>query len=138
MKPKRENWQKILIIVVPIAAFFALIFVLAETIDFIAENNKESAKQKEEEKQEKKLRDFKTDACVMSHVYLSRMLKSPKTAKYPACDYSDVIQIDEDTWTVTSYVDSQNGFGAMIRKNYWMQLEYYAGDWKYVDSGLWD
>lgn len=48
-------------------------------------------------------------------------LKSPSTASFPGT----ILDLDQysvtregDSWTVTSYVDSQNSFGAMVRASF--------------------
>lgn len=52
--------------------------------------------------------------CAQSHV--KTLLKSPSTADFPWS--SDTTAWGDDQYLVQSYVDSQNGFGAMIRTNY--------------------
>lgn len=46
-------------------------------------------------------------------------LKSPSTAKFPSLfDRSDQISADGNIYTINSWVDSQNGFGSMIRSKW--------------------
>ncbi len=59
--------------------------------------------------------------------YVKQSLKAPSTAEFPGT----VLEIGEwkvsrnkDVVTVQSYVDSQNGFGAMIRSNFVVQISY--------------
>lgn len=67
-------------------------------------------------------------------------LKAPQTAKFPMLDFKATTSADEQTFYVTSYVDSQNGFGAMLRTNYQCELQYQGGDydgWKLMDLSTW-
>lgn len=50
---------------------------------------------------------------------VKRNLKAPSTAKFPFSYYNqDIKKTSYDTFVVNSYVDAQNGFGAMIRSNF--------------------
>ena len=54
------------------------------------------------------------------------LLKSPSTAKYPCGANLD--KESDGSYTLSSCVDSQNSFGAILRKNWTAQL-------KYLDNG---
>lgn len=57
---------------------------------------------------------------------IKELLKSPSTAEFSgtkAYELSD----QKDVWAVNGYVDSQNGFGAMIRSSWEVQLDYRDG-----------
>lgn len=59
--------------------------------------------------------------------YVLQTLKAPSTAEFPdtlfkISDWS--VSRDKDVVTVKSYVDSQNGFGAMIRSEFAVQMSY--------------
>jgi hypothetical protein len=64
-------------------------------------------------------------------------LKSPSTADFPF--FSQATFDGNRQATLSSYVDAQNGFGAMIRTNFVCTVEYSGGDigafesWKIVD-----
>lgn len=60
-------------------------------------------------------------ACAKDEV--RAMLKSPSTADFPMVSSNDVVQFVESQnntlqFSVTSYVDAQNSFGAEIRSGY--------------------
>jgi membrane protein involved in colicin uptake len=57
----------------------------------------------------------------MAHDYVLGSLKAPKTATF--ADHSDVRNLGKGTYEVSSYVDSQNSFGAMIRTHYAITLK---------------
>ena len=74
-----------------------------------------------------------TAACVMAQVFVERQLKAPGTAKFQVCRDA-TIQRSGDQFTVRSYVDSQNSFGAMLRTDYVAVVEWTGGDnWHLVD-----
>ena len=69
-------------------------------------------------------------AQVMCREFIKDRLKSPSTA-----DFSDEspTETGKQTWRVSGSVDSENGFGAMIRNDYVCTIRY-AGDdnWRLV------
>lgn len=73
-------------------------------------------------------------AFVVSHEFVTRRLKSPSTAKFPrmATDGVRVTRSSECTFLVSSYVDSQNSFGATTRTKYLLEAKYNSKD------KLWD
>jgi hypothetical protein len=65
--------------------------------------------------------DNSTMALTMMEKFVRQRLKSPSTAEFPgvfdgAMDH--VERLDDHQYMITSYVDSQNGFGAVVRTNY--------------------
>jgi hypothetical protein len=60
----------------------------------------------------------KQDAVAYSHVCVSKYLKSPGSAKFPYQDDQSIDKLNDSTFIVVSYVDSQNEFGALIRNYY--------------------
>jgi hypothetical protein len=70
----------------------------------------------------------------MAQVFVKENLKSPATAEFPnAWNFSSgsngcLALFNAGVWTLTSYVDSQNSFGALIRTHYVVQLTYTADD----------
>lgn len=67
----------------------------------------------------------KNEAAVYCKMLVQDRLKSPKSADFPW-----VIQATagpNDTYSVVSYVDAQNSFGAMIRTNYLCRVKYNGG-----------
>lgn len=67
----------------------------------------------------------RSDACFMSQKLVRQNLKAPSTAEFPMWTEENCkVTQKAGTWIVTSYVDSQNGFGAMIRSDYVAQMTY--------------
>ena len=58
------------------------------------------------------------DACYISHQFVEKELKAPRTAKWESCFDATIIEGTNQTYTVSSYVDSENSFSALIRTNY--------------------
>lgn len=63
--------------------------------------------------------DISAYACAQNAV--KNRLKSPSTAKF--CSYTDAkITLSGNIYTVSGYVDAQNGFGATIRSKFTVKL----------------
>jgi len=68
--------------------------------------------------------------------YVEQGLKAPSTAEFPGTilGISDwKVSRNKDVVTVQSYVDSQNGFGAMIRSNFAVQISYSSKTCLYLE-----
>lgn len=79
-----------------------------------------------------------TSFMMKAEDYVKKGLKSPSTAKFPgkifeANEWS--VGRKKDLVQVKSYVDSQNGFGAMIRSEFVVQMDYSSGDPIYMAIG---
>ncbi|MEO9511610.1 MAG: hypothetical protein ABJN84_01650 [Flavobacteriaceae bacterium] len=55
--------------------------------------------------------------------YVEQHLKAPSTAEFPALFKSSVNKNSSGIYSVSSYVYSQNSFGAMIRSSYVVELK---------------
>jgi hypothetical protein len=62
---------------------------------------------------------------------VKRRLKAPSTAKFPWI--VEGVHMGDCVYRVSSYVDSQNGFGAQIRTNYVAEVKHIEGGWLLVD-----
>jgi hypothetical protein len=60
----------------------------------------------------------KIDALIKSETFVEQKLKAPSTAKFGWDAVDRVKQINDSTFEINNYVDSQNSFGAMLRQNY--------------------
>lgn len=79
------------------------------------------------------------DACFYSQKLIAKQLKAPTTAKFPTCREPDAIVAKTNgKWTVRSYVDAQNSFGAMMRADTIAILSYNAASdvWTLDDFSL--
>jgi len=79
-----------------------------------------------------KTKDNKTMAYVMMQEFVKRNLVSPGSAKFEWISEPDcIISKDGFEYTISSWVDSQNGFGALIRTRF-------AGIVRQVDKDNWE
>jgi hypothetical protein len=76
-------------------------------------------------------------AKVMCEDFVEDRLKSPSSAEFSGI-FDTTISGSGDDYTVTGYVDAQNGFGAMLRSNYTCQVRDDGNDrWSLVSlSGI--
>ena len=73
------------------------------------------------------------EAVYASHKFVESRLKSPKSADFQPM-FQAKVKRENDIYTITSYVDSQNGFGANIRSNFIVKLKRKSnGDVSLVD-----
>lgn len=78
-------------------------------------------------------------AFVMSQEFVEEKLVAPGTAKFPYFDPSMATQVDKNTWIISSYVDSQNRFGALVRTKYRAKMQYIGNNqWKILDLNFSD
>lgn len=61
-------------------------------------------------------------ACVMAEKLIKPQLKSPSSAEFDYADCKENAHRSGDTWTIRSYVDADNSFGAHIRTYYTAKL----------------
>lgn len=60
--------------------------------------------------------DWKFEVAVIGEAYAKQKLLSPSTAKFPMVKEMEFIKQSDGSYFVKSWVDSQNGFGSMVRK----------------------
>lgn len=76
-----------------------------------------------------------TDAFVMCQAFIEDRLVAPTSAKWPPRPHSQyATKTGESTYLAISYVDSQNGFGAMIRTNFSCAVRYVGNDRWHLES----
>lgn len=69
----------------------------------------------------------------MSHEFIKGALKAPATAQFAPYSESQVIKVKENLFTVRSYVDAENSFGAKIRNHYTCTIEYEGNkNWRLI------
>lgn len=66
----------------------------------------------------------KINAYIAAESYVTDRLKAPSTAKFGGYDPKNVLIVGPCKFFISGYVDAQNSFGAMIRNNYYVSLEY--------------
>jgi hypothetical protein len=65
----------------------------------------------------------KFDAYATAKSFVEKELKAPRTAKFPMTSDIQIYQ-SANEWTIIGYVDSQNGFGALVRTQYKIEMSY--------------
>lgn len=78
-------------------------------------------------------KDHSTAAFVKSKRFITQALKSPSTADFPFDDYK-AINLGNDRYEVSSYVDSENSFGANIRSTWKVVLKYKGGPDSFTEN----
>lgn len=75
----------------------------------------------------------KSDVCVMCREFVEKQLKAPSTADHQSCNEATLIEVSENHWVFSAYVDAQNSFGAQVRTNYICEIKYAGeGNWQLV------
>lgn len=75
-------------------------------------------------------REAAFDTC---RQFVTKRLKAPATAQFPRSTEAVVNEYTDKEWGVKSHVDSQNGFGALLRTQYDCTVKYEGGtSWRLV------
>lgn len=78
-------------------------------------------------------RDNSIMAYIMMETFIKRRLKSPSTADFQGLWSGRTVTKSHTVYSTRSYVDSQNGFSAMIRTKFWCQVKQISeDDWELV------
>lgn len=87
--------------------------------------------------QEKRHEELSSEAFVVSQDFIRKHLKAPSTSQFAAQRESEVVSTDDTTFTVTSYVDAQNSFGAMIRSRYICEMRRIGeNNWEMLSASI--
>lgn len=70
---------------------------------------------------------FEDTAYIVSKRYIESILKSPTTADFPFLDFKST-HFGDGRYRVTSYVDSQNSYGATVRSDWSILMTYNGGE----------
>ena len=68
------------------------------------------------------------EAWVIAQIRVEKNLKSPSTAKFPLGTEGYVTKINDNTFEINAYVDSENSFGAMMRAYFSCTVEFLDDD----------
>lgn len=86
---------------------------------------------------EQAIKDREITSIVFTKEVIKKILKAPSTAKFVDVKAYELSN-EKDVWAVNGSVDSQNSFGAMIRNQWEVQLDYRDGKGGTVKSVLFD
>ena len=79
--------------------------------------------------------EIERDASRTAQRYVKSRLKCPSTAEFPDASVAS-ISCEDSVYTVFSYVDAQNSFGAMIRTYYEVTLTYDSEKDDWIDVNV--
>ena len=70
------------------------------------------------------------DIITYAQMLVEKQLKAPSTAKHPwgSSNYQ-IAELGDDRYSISSYVDAQNSFGAMIRTEYTVVIRQSGDRW---------
>ena len=115
-----------------------LLIIFLVIITFITCKSPEERKRQKEQAAINKLiadeKEFVTQAYIIAQVFVKQKLTSPSSAQFPSSDFSNG-PVFLKSVRITSYVDSQNSFGSIIRNNYTIKLKQTGDDWS--DNSNW-
>ncbi|MCK5215925.1 MAG: hypothetical protein KAR05_11315 [Candidatus Omnitrophica bacterium] len=84
--------------------------------------------------------DNSIEASVMMQDFVKARLKSPASAKFPGVfegSQDHVKHMGNQEYVIDSYVDSQNGFGAMIRTYFRCKIKQVSDDsWRLISLDI--
>lgn len=66
----------------------------------------------------------KSDALIASQMFVEKQLNAPGSAKFPYQEEDAIDQLNDSTFVIVSYVDSQNDLGVLIRNYYKCKIIY--------------
>jgi len=108
-----------------------VLVVIVGAIFIVSSNDKE-----QEVVQEIRKEPSHIEVCVQAQMLIEQTLKSPATADFPICNDFSITRTTDGGYIVKSYVDSQNGFGALIRTDFSIGFSYVNGGTQVVTEFL--
>lgn len=113
-----------------------------EQKEIARQQQREVAREEERRREAQRANEWRTKvdniaAHVMMEGFVEDRLKSPSTAEFPSAwsfDYdANTDYMGSQTYKIRSYVDSQNGFGAMGRTHYFGEIKQTSEDrWRLI------
>jgi hypothetical protein len=100
----------------------------------VADRKAEAAKRAAEAKAQQKRRanNAETEAFHQAKRVVTALLKSPATANFQSVFNADIRNLGDGKYRVNSFVDSQNGFGAILRTYFSARLQTTDGERFYI------
>ena len=121
-EPGEEQSKKVSLAPLVIAAIFVVIFIC-----LMSRCGSDSSEPEVD-------KGDSTDAYLVCQDFVSEGLKAPSTAEFASMSNSTINNTSGDYWSVSSYVDAQNSFGAMIRTHFVCELTYRGDDYYRLDN----
>ena len=104
------------------------LIIIAQKGIKIKEINEQEKFKKEKEKERLNLlknKYSKIEALIESRQFVEKRLKAPSTADFSYESEKSVKKINDTTFLVTGYVDSENSFSAKLRNNYSCKIVFF-------------
>jgi hypothetical protein len=73
-------------------------------------------------------------AYYMAIMVMEKQLKAPATAKFASKNESNISKLGDNLYEVTSYVDAQNSFGALIRTSFTIVVKDEGETWQLISQ----
>lgn len=109
-----------------VIVFVIVVFVFSKVV---CTGSKDPSVVENEHKEEMRIH-----VIVTVHDFVKQRLKAPSTADFP---YGELVtDKGNGIYFMNSYVDAQNGFGAMLRNYYTCELQFNGRDW--IDENNWN
>jgi hypothetical protein len=115
---RKSNIIALIVMSIPIIAVVLLLFYMRSCFN---ESRREAAN-----------RPDLVGAYTACEYFVKERLKAPRSAKFPWYNES-MVRYNGSTYTVQSYVDAQNSFGAQLRMNFICSVTPSGESWKLVD-----
>lgn len=139
-KPKRDAISSL-------ARIFLIVFIGVPVLIgvgasiFSEGETPKTAEERAERAKQAKNSQLMVFACSEAQRAVKQRLKAPSSAKFPGCglslaEYEIRATADKATWWVEGYVDSQNSYGAMLRREFIVKLTLDGDNWTPVDVAL--
>lgn len=77
--------------------------------------------------------DLKIQAWVCAEDIVEQNLKSPSSADFCSYTDADILNLGDNEYKISGWVDAQNGFGATIRTDFTVTLELTENGYKNGD-----
>ena len=109
----------------PVKPFEAIsaILVLAVFFFWLVSDSGSKNRDESRQKETRTAKNLSAASSVMCNRFVEDKLKSPSFADFSMFDYN-AVDVGSNTYIVKSYVDSQNGFGATVRTNFYCKVQY--------------
>ncbi len=130
---KNKEWMK----KHPIITGFIILIIIGFVIDIFTWSYDSQSNTTPQTQEQTSQESRKIMSIAFAKSIIEDTLKSPSTAKYSSVEAYELSN-EKDVWAVNGYVDSQNGFGAMLRSQWEIQLDYRDGKGGAVKSFIFD
>lgn len=87
-------------------------------------------------REQERICGYDAEALTYAQVFVKRQLSAPSSADFGSLSESQLAMTRCGTWSVKSYVDAENAFGAKLRKPFYVRMEKQGADWHLMELNL--